>query len=108
MRTRIEIPDDLLQKAKAQAALEGVQLRDLIERGLRLVLTEPASSTPRRVNFPLHHSRRPGALLAVDVRRTEEQMQRDEDTSRVDLQAPRHTAAQYTGHSHGGYADAAH
>jgi hypothetical protein len=43
-----------------------------------------------------------------DVRRAEEQIQRDEDASRVDLQAPRHTAAQCTGHSHGGYADAYH
>jgi hypothetical protein len=41
MRTRIEIPDDLFRKAKAQAALEGVQLRDLIERGLRLAIAEP-------------------------------------------------------------------
>jgi hypothetical protein len=68
MRTRIEIPDDLFWKAKAQAALEGVRLRDLIERGLRLALAEPAPSAPRRVNFPLHRSRRPGALSAIDVR----------------------------------------
>ena len=84
MRTRIEIPDDLFWKAKAQAALEGVRLRDLIERGLRLVLVEPAPSTPRRVKFPLHRSRRPGALSAIDVRRAEEQVQRDEDASRAD------------------------
>jgi hypothetical protein len=84
MRTRIEIPDDLFWKAKAQAALEGVQLRDLIERGLRLALAEPAPSAPRRVKFPLHRSRRPGALSARDVRRTEEQVQRDEDASRAD------------------------
>lgn len=108
MRTRIEIPDDLFRKAKARAALEDVQLRDLIERGLRLVLAEPAPSAPRRVNFSLHRSRRPGALSARDVRCAEEQTQRDEDTNRADLQAPRRTAAQCTGHSHGGYADAAH
>jgi hypothetical protein len=108
MRTRIEIPDDLFRKAKARVTLEGVRLRDLIERGLRLALAEPAPSAPRRVTFPLHRSWRPGALSAVDVRRAEEQMQHDEDASRIDLQAPRHTAAQCMGHSHGGYADAAH
>ena len=75
-----------------------MQLRDLIERGLRLALAEPAP----------HRSRRPGALSVIDLRCAEEQMQRDEDTNRADLQAPRRTAAQCMGHSHGGYADAAH
>ncbi len=83
MRTTIEIPDDLFRKAKAQAALEGVRLRDVIERGLRLALAQPAAPMPRRGNFPLHRSRRPGALSAEDVRRAEEQAQRDEDASRA-------------------------
>ena len=56
MRTTIEIPDDLFRKAKAQAALEGVRLRDVIERGLRLVLAESAPPVSRRVSFPLHRS----------------------------------------------------
>ena len=85
MRTTIEIPDDLFRKAKAQAALEGVRLRDVIERGLRLVLAEPAPPTSRRVDFPLHRSRQPGALSAEDVYHAEEQVQRDEDTSRVNV-----------------------
>jgi len=84
MRTTIEIPDDLFRKAKAQAALEGVRLRDVIERGLRLVLAEPAPPVSKRVHFPLHPSRRPGALSAEDVCRAEEQVQSDEDVSRAD------------------------
>jgi hypothetical protein len=83
MRTTIEIPDDLFRKAKAQAALEGVRLRDVIERGLRLVLAEPAPPASRRVDFPLHHSRQPGALSVEDVCHAEEQVQCDEDTSRA-------------------------
>ncbi len=83
MRTTIEIPDDLFRKAKAQAALEGVRLRDVIERGLRLALVQAAPCASQRVEFPLHRSRRPGALSAKDVRCAEVQMQRDEDASRA-------------------------
>jgi hypothetical protein len=83
MRTTIEIADDLFWKAKAQAALEGVQLCDVVERGLRRVLAEPAPPASRRVHFPLHRSQRPGVLSAADMRRTEEQVQRDEDASRA-------------------------
>lgn len=83
MRTTIEISDDLFWKAKAQATLEGVRLRDVIERGLRLVLAELAPPTSRRVNFPLHRSLRPGVLSGEDVYRAEGQVQCDEDASRA-------------------------
>ena len=45
MKTTVEVPDDLYRRAKAEAALRGRKLKDLIEEGLRLVL---ASSRPRR------------------------------------------------------------
>jgi hypothetical protein len=38
MKTTIEMPDDLYRAAKAEAALRGRKLKDLIEEGLRLVL----------------------------------------------------------------------
>lgn len=41
MRTTIEVPDDLYRRAKAEAALHGRTLRDLVEEGLRLVLEAP-------------------------------------------------------------------
>jgi hypothetical protein len=46
MKTTVEIPDDLYRRAKAEAALRGRKLKDLIEEGLRLVLE--ASRKPRR------------------------------------------------------------
>ena len=38
MKTTVEVPDDLYRRAKAEAALRGRKLKDLIEEGLRLVL----------------------------------------------------------------------
>ena len=41
MKTTIEVPDELYRRAKAQAALRGHKLKDLVEEGLRLVLDAP-------------------------------------------------------------------
>ena len=41
MKTTVEIPDDLYRRAKAEAALRGRELKDLVEEGLRLVLEAP-------------------------------------------------------------------
>jgi hypothetical protein len=46
MKTTVEVPDDLYRRAKAEAALSGRKLRDLVEEGLRLVLESPRK--PRR------------------------------------------------------------
>jgi hypothetical protein len=47
VKTTVEVPDDLYRRAKAEAAMRGGKLKDLIEEGLRLVL-EGARKTPRR------------------------------------------------------------
>lgn len=41
MKTTIEVPDELYRRAKAEAALRGRKLRDMVEEGLRLVLKAP-------------------------------------------------------------------
>jgi hypothetical protein len=41
VKTTVEIPDDLFRRAKAEAALRGRRLKDLIEEGLLLVLEAP-------------------------------------------------------------------
>jgi hypothetical protein len=38
MRTTVDLPDDLLRRAKSEAALQGRTLKDLVEEGLRHVL----------------------------------------------------------------------
>jgi hypothetical protein len=41
MKTTIEVPDELYRRAKAEAAMRGHKLKDLVEEGLRLVLAAP-------------------------------------------------------------------
>ncbi len=41
MKITVEVPDELYRRAKAEAALRGRKLRDLVEEGLRLVLAAP-------------------------------------------------------------------
>ena len=49
MRTTVDIPDELLRRAKSEAALHGRKLKDLLVEGLRLVLEArkaPAGGEP--------------------------------------------------------------
>jgi hypothetical protein len=47
MKTTVELPDPLYRQAKAEAALRGRKLKDLVEEGLRLVLKAPADTSRR-------------------------------------------------------------
>jgi hypothetical protein len=47
LKTTIEVPDELYRRAKAEAALRGRKLRDLVEEGLRLVLETPRKTRRR-------------------------------------------------------------
>jgi hypothetical protein len=40
MKTTVELPDELYRRAKAEAALSGRKLKDLVEAGLKLVLDD--------------------------------------------------------------------
>lgn len=48
MRTSVDIPDEIMKKAKIKAVEEGVSLRELIIRGLKheLELDEDETGTP--------------------------------------------------------------
>jgi hypothetical protein len=45
MKTTVELPDALYRQAKAEAALRGRKLKDLLEEGRRLVLEAPPDTT---------------------------------------------------------------
>jgi hypothetical protein len=47
VKTTVEMPDDLYRRAKAEAAMRGRRLKDLIEEGLHLVLDSPRQPSGR-------------------------------------------------------------
>ena len=47
MKTTVEMPEELYRRAKAEAALRGRKLKDLVEEGLRLVLDSPRPKSRR-------------------------------------------------------------
>ena len=47
MKTTVEMPDELYRRAKAEAALRGRRLKDLIEEGLHHVLDGPREPSSR-------------------------------------------------------------
>lgn len=80
MKTTVEIPDDLFRRAKAKAALEGIPLREMIVRGLQLVMEQPKEDQVQgRTKFPLI-SGSPGAKPVTDeqVAQALEQMAEEE------------------------------
>jgi hypothetical protein len=44
VKTTVELPDTLYRQAKAEAALRGRKLKDLVEEGRRLVLEAPSDT----------------------------------------------------------------
>jgi hypothetical protein len=44
VKTTVELSDELFRKVKAEAALRGRKLKDLVEEGLRLVLESPRTA----------------------------------------------------------------
>lgn len=63
MKTTLEISDDLFRAAKAKAALEGIKLKELVDRGLKREVYGEAAVAPRqRVQLPIVRSAHPGTM----------------------------------------------
>lgn len=85
MRTTLDLPDELLKRAKIAAIERGLTLRELVGSALAKDLASgptPAPARPR-VKFPLFSSVRPGSLelTTADLARAEA----DEDVRRHGL-----------------------
>jgi len=66
VRTTLNLPDALVEQAKATAAREGRTLTSLLEEGLRAVLQDRASSGP--VTLPAYGSGTGAVLVDLDDR----------------------------------------
>ena len=82
MRTTVQLPNELLQRAKQKAAVDGRTLTSLIEEGLRIVLNRGADGAPgrdkRRVRVPIStHSG--GLLPGLDPDKLHAQVQELDD-----------------------------
>ena len=63
MRTTLDLPDELLKKAKVAAIERGTTLREVVSVALSRELgVEPRPDSGRRARFPLIRSKRPGKL----------------------------------------------
>jgi hypothetical protein len=69
MRTTIRLKDNLLRRAKKQAADEGRTLTSLIEEGLTVILSKPKRSRKGRVKLPVSKASG-GVLPGVDLNRS--------------------------------------
>lgn len=70
MRTTVELPDPLLRRAKATAALRGMSLKRLFIFAVEREVDAPASRAMRGRNlkFPLVRSKHPGSVPLTSER----------------------------------------
>lgn len=66
MRTTLNLPDALVEQAKATASREGRTLTSLVEEGLRAVLQSQAA--PHPVSLPAYGSGTGAVLVDLDDR----------------------------------------
>lgn len=66
MRTTIDLPDPVLRRLKAAAALEGISLKEIILRAVEKEL-QPGRPKKGRIRFPLIRSKQPGTLSLTNA-----------------------------------------
>jgi hypothetical protein len=84
MRTTVDLPDELLRRAKARAALQGCSLKDLVADGLRLVLQTPSARSripSRRTQFPIIKPKDPARRLTSEMVAAAEEELLDEEAA---------------------------
>ena len=84
MKTTFEIPNPLFKRVKAQAAMEGLKLKDVVASALSAYLTRPRPPSKREVKpcpFPLVRGK-VGVLMKQMNNETIAELQEKEDLER--------------------------
>lgn len=82
MRTTLDVPDELLKRAKIEAVERGTSLRDLVAVALEreLKLPSEAKQARKRTRFPIFDSKAPGSLRLTNA--AVAKLEADEDVRR--------------------------
>ena len=82
MRTTLDLPDDLLKRAKIEAVQRGTSLRDIVASALEREFSRPSDPTKKqkRTKFPIFASAAPGSLRLSGAGIAK--MENDEDARR--------------------------
>jgi hypothetical protein len=82
MRTTLDLPDELLKRAKIEAVHRGTSLRELVGAALARELRQPSEPKPtrKRAHFPIFDSKAPGALRLTNTEIAD--LEADEDARR--------------------------
>ena len=69
MRTTLDLPDELLKRAKIAAVERGTSLREIVGAALERELNRPSEPKPmrKRARFPIFNSKAPGALRLTNA-----------------------------------------
>jgi len=62
MRTTIDIPDETYRDLKIKAAREGMPVRQIVLRGIRREIEQPAAKRTQRLTEPILKSYAPGSI----------------------------------------------
>lgn len=82
MRTTLDLPDELLKRAKIEAVERGTSLRELVGAALERELNQASGPKPKRkrARFPIFESKAPGSLHLTNARIAK--LEADEDARR--------------------------
>lgn len=85
MRTTLDLPDEILKRAKVEAIERGSTLREVVAEALakELGMELTTSAARRRASFPIFDSKRPGKRKLDNAAVAE--IERDEDRRRHGL-----------------------